>query len=533
MTTAISTTSTGVHAGFLRSVERFPDRPALWVEGATLTYAELYDRAAAIAATLQRHDAQQAPLTAVFGYRSATAFAGVLGALLSGTGYVPLKRTFPAARNAQILGRSGARAVIVDEESLLQLDEVLAGAAGPVVVLAPDVDAAQLAGRWPGHVVLGREDVLGADALEPSAPSPDEVAYVLFTSGSTGTPKGVTVSHANAQAFVEAASERYGLTEHDRLSQMFDMTFDLSVFDMFVGWSAGASLHCAPPRALLKPDAYIREQELTVFFCVPSTGAIMRKLGLLKPGAFPDVRYTLFCGEPLPQQVATAFRAAFPNAILENVYGPTEVTVVCAAYRWDDERSPGECLHGVVPIGDFFGTTSGYLADDQLRPVAPGADGELLLAGPQVSLGYWRDPERTAPVFVVPPGESATHYRTGDLVRPGGPGEPMRFISRIDNQVKIQGNRVELGEIEEVLRRETGVDAVVVLGWPRTDSGFGGVEAFVGSESVDADAARAALAGQLPGYMVPRRIHRLASLPLNDNGKYDRRALRERLEAGL
>jgi acyl-CoA synthetase (AMP-forming)/AMP-acid ligase II len=166
------------------------------------------------------------------------------------------------------------------------------------------------------------------------------------------------------------------------------------------------------------------------------------------------------------------------------------------------------------------------VVDSELREVPPGETGELLMAGPQVTLGYWRDPERTAESFVVPPGRSERHYRTGDLVRRPRTGEdPITYLGRIDNQIKIRGVRVELGEIEAALRAVTGVDAAVAVGWPRTTSGANGIVAFVGDEEVDAEAAIAALEERLASQMVPRRIVAMAEIPVNANGKFDRSAL--------
>jgi acyl-coenzyme A synthetase/AMP-(fatty) acid ligase len=164
--------------------------------------------------------------------------------------------------------------------------------------------------------------------------------------------------------------------------------------------------------------------------------------------------------------------------------------------------------------------------------VRPGEQGELLVSGPQVTLGYWRDAEKTAAAFVVPPGHEAVHYRTGDVVRrPRRADGPIAFIGRRDQQVKIRGVRIELGEIESALRDASGVDAVAALGWPTTLVGADAVEAFVGSDDIDVVAIRAALAKRLPVHMVPRRVRALAQLPLNANGKIDRVALVKLLES--
>jgi len=520
--------------GFLRSANAHPERPALVVGGEFLTYEELRRRASVLASVLlERTPGEDPPWTAVFAHRSLTAFAGVLAALLRGHGYVPLNRTFPVGRTRTMLERSGCRALVVDAQSADQLPELLAEAREELLVVAPDLpDASELAGRLPGHTVLGARD-LPEDAEVPQLvpPSEDAVAYLLFTSGSTGQPKGVLVAHRNVTPFVRTMADRYGIGPDDRCSQTFDLTFDLSVFDMFVTWERGASLHCLPDKTLLKPGGFIRDNELTVWFSVPSVAMFLRRLGMLKAASYPSLRWSLFCGEALPVEIAEAWALAAPNSIVENLYGPTEATIACTAYRWDGARSREESRLGLVPIGRPTPGMAAAVVGPDLAEVGAEEEGELLVAGPQVTLGYLDDPVRTDAAFVRPPGNAALHYRTGDRVVRSRSGD-LHYVGRVDNQIKVHGHRVELGEVEAVLRDVLGVDEVVALGWPVTESGAGGVVAFVvGNGSTDVSATRAAVAARLPEYMVPRTVHTLAELPLNANGKFDRAALRALLEA--
>ena len=513
-------------SGFVLSADRFADRPALQAGGETLSYGELHARAAAIAAGLQRElGADPQPLVGVLAHRTVPQFSGVLGTHMAGRAYVPLNTTFPAERTRLMLDRSQARAVVADATGAEQLPEVLEGAAPGLLVLAPDhPDMADLAARLPGHRVLGAADLPDPDAWSAPDVAPGDLAYVMFTSGSTGTPKGVMISHAGARHYIGRMVERYGLTERDRCSQMFEPTFDVSVFDMFVAWQVGACVCCPDRRTLLKPGAWIRDAGLTLWFSAPSLGVIMRRLGQLKPGSFPSLRWSLFAGEALPVELAQAWQDAAPRSVVENLYGPTEATVVCVLHRFDPGCDEGE--QGTVPIGRPVPGMSALVADEQLREVAPGDTGELLIAGPQVALGYWRDPERTAEAFVTPPGRDATHYRTGDRVRrPLTDDGPIPYLGRADQQVKIHGVRIELGEVEAAIRRESGSQSVACIGWPKTATGYDGIEAFVGGDGVDSDRLRARLRESLPRHMVPRRVHVLSELPLNSNGKVDRRAL--------
>ena len=367
---------------------------------------------------------------------------------------------------------------------------------------------------------------------EPSV-NPEAIAYLLFTSGSTGIPKGVMVTHRNVAAFLEYMVDRYHVTQTDRLSQMFDMTFDLSVFDMFVAWEAGACVCCPSQKTLIKPAAFVGEMGLTIWFSVPSTAVFMKRLGILKPGRFPSLRWSLFCGEPLPVSLVAAWLGAAPNTALENLYGPTELTIACALYRWDPQRSPAESERGIVPIGYPYPGMEVLVVDQALREREPGQEGELLMNGPQMSLGYWKDPDKTGSAFVTPPGRSEIFYRTGDLVRRPVGNAPLTHLGRIDSQVKILGHRVELGEIEAVVRDASGLDGVVAIGWPVTSSGYGGVEVFVEGTTRDAAVLRKSVASRLPDCMVPRRFHFFDRLPRNVNGKFDRKAIQGLLKEGL
>jgi amino acid adenylation domain-containing protein len=521
----------GLGAGFLRSVVRFPERPALEVDGEVLTYRNLFDRAAALAATFQRSPSEEGPaLTAVFAHRSVWAYTGVLAALLQGHGYVPLNPTFPTNRSRTMLELSTCRSLIVDRDGEAQLDQLLEGVEQSLVVLVPGrKDVSDLAAKWPAHTFAGSDDLAPSVEWVPPPVDEDALAYLLFTSGSTGMPKGVMVAHRNATAYISAMIERYDVSEHDRFSQLFEMTFDVSVFDMFVAWECGACLCCASKQQKLLPTAYIQEARLTVWFSVPSTGLLLKNLRLLAPRSYPNLRISLFAGEALPADFTSVWAKAAPNSIVENLYGPTELTVACTHYRWDEHSSPTHCELGVVPIGDPVRDMKFLVVDESLREVPPGETGELLMTGPQLSVGYWNEPVKTAQVFIVPPGVDEVYYRTGDRVRRPANGNPMTYLGRLDNQIKIRGHRVELGEIEAALREEAAVEAAVALGWPITDRGAEGIVAFLCTGDADVKRILDRLRERLPGYMVPKTIHLLRQFPLNSNGKIDRRRLTEML----
>lgn len=509
-------------SGFLASAERFPDRPAVEEAGASVSYEVLRQRASAIASALAAHAPAEPRLTAVFAARGATAYAAFLGALLRGHGYVPLNPRYPVERNRAILERSGCEAVVVDAESAEAALAVLAGLERPVHVLLPDgTRSAAERRRFAPHeaLVLGDPDRTGDP--EVASVGPDDPAYLLFTSGSTGRPKGVLVRQSNVRAFVDAVGARYEIDERDRLSQMFDLTFDLAAFDLFAAWERGACVCVPRPGEELKPSDFIRSAGLTVWFSVPSVAMLLQRFRLLRPGAFPGLRLSLFCGEALPAALAGAWAAAAPASAVENLYGPTEATIACTAHRFD-----GAEVGGLVPIGRPLGETRVLVVDESLEEVRSGEPGELVLAGPQVVDGYLDDEAATAQAFVTH-HDLGPAYRTGDRVV-AEPDGTLAFLGRLDSQIKVLGHRVELEEVEATIREEAAADAIAV-GWPRTETGAAGIVALVAGE-FDPAALRRRLAARLPDYMVPREIRVVSELPLNANGKRDRRAAAELVE---
>ncbi len=521
-------------SGFLHSCEKFPDRPALFAEKKYHSFRQLKEKASSIAQTLLQNPIEGAPpLTAVFAVRSAEAYPAILAALMQGNGYVPLNRTFPTDRTHSMLKRSECRHMIVDQQSVPQLNEILTGIETPLVIVIPEqANVSELAARWPLHRFFGANDLADGSQWSPRDVDPNGIAYLLFTSGSTGVPKGVMVSHGNVKAFLESMLARYSdITEEDCFTQNSDVTFDLSVFDIFTAWHRGACVCYMTEREGLMPQKFFADHHITVSLMTPSSSVFMKKLGAMKPGLYPWMKYVLFCGEPLTMDIATEWAAAAPNAKVENLYGPTELTVACTLYRFDPEKTPKESRLGQVPIGEPYPGMKVLVADEELKEVAEGGEGELLMTGPQISLGYYKDPERTAKAFVIPPGQTEVFYRTGDRVRRPVAGEPLMFIGRLDHQVKVFGYRVELGEIESVLRKEAGVDVAVALGWPPLPTGVGGIAAFLPASVGDIDSLKSRVEEKLPKYMAPREYRMLQEFPLNSNGKVDRKALMKILES--
>lgn len=527
--------TTGLLTRFLQSVEQHAERPALDVEGRLLNYRGLFAAGASAACALESLLPTETPArVGVLAQRSLAMYRGILGTLLAGHTLVPMNPGFPTERSLAMAQQADLAAVFVDAAAVERLEELLQVFPYRLAVLLPDAERLEaLRARWPGHRFVAVDAAEPPLDWTPTAVDPNHLACLFFTSGSTGTPKGVGVLHRNAARFIEMSLERYqafGISETDRFSQFYDITFDSSMFDLYVSWAFGACLCCPSAKEWFNPNRYIADKALTVIDITPSAGHGMNRRNGWAPGRFPALRLCRFGGEALSAELAEAMARTAPNAIVDNAYGPTECTVDACFYRWDPERSPAECEHGMVPIG-YPGNQVGLrVADETLQEVPVGAEGELLISGPQVTPGYWKDPERTAKAFVHLE-DDRVHYRTGDLVRRPAPGEPIIFLGRLDHQIKIGGVRIELGEVEAALREAAGTDQAVAVGWPRTESGASGIVAFVVVEEADEAALRDRLRQQLPAVMVPRTIHALESLPLNANGKVDRKALVARLEA--
>ncbi|MFE9097440.1 amino acid adenylation domain-containing protein [Streptomyces sp. NPDC007264] len=501
------------YAWFARSADAYgDDAVALEVGDDRLGYAALRDLAERLAARLVAAAGGSPPRrVGLLANRSVTAYAGYLAVLRAGAAVVPLNPEHPQPRTAGIVKTAEVEVVLADASG--------AGAdlGVPVLTVGPEELAA-----------LAEEP-----APDPSwgEAGPDDIAYIIFTSGSTGLPKGVPILHRNLCAYLGQVAGRYGIAPGSRLSQSFELTFDGSVHDLFVTWAGGGTLVVPRRSQLMSPVKTVNTLRLTHWFSVPSLISFASRLGTLRPGSMPTLRWSVFGGEPLTLDAAREWRAAAPGSRVEVLYGPTELTISCTAYRFpDDPDEWPDTPNGTAPIGAGYPVLDLLMLDEDGRPAD---SGELCVRGPMRFPGYL-DPANDAGRFRAPDGgpggdEPPTDlhwYRTGDRValRDG----LLVHLGRTDHQVKIRGHRIELGEIEALLRQQPGVRDAIVLAVPAAD-GEPELQAAVGGAGCTSDALYAALGDRLPPYMLPRRIAVLDHLPLNTNGKIDRRALLDEL----
>ena len=523
--------------GFQRSVEKFPGRPALDVNNELYTYEELCRMAGCLSRRIKDIEQEMDQLIALFAYRSPVAYAGVLGILGVGCGYVPLHPELPTERNFKVLDLAKTNLMIVSRECRQSFDELLTLINRKMIFILVNIDETdKYAKDYSIHrfIIVNnllKEDVEKQD-IEPV--KKDDIAYLLFTSGSTGEPKGVPVSHNNARSYIEFVSNRYEVNEFDRVSQMHDMTFDNSIHDIFLAWEIGACLCVVKKEDKFFPVSFIQKKEISLWFSVPSVAGMIDKYGRLEPEAFPSLRYSFFAGEALYMSIAEKWQAAARNSKLVNTYGPTETTITISYYDWDSKKSPSDCENGIVPLGKIFEGQQGRVIREDRSESGIGEAGELCLSGSQVTKGYWNNPEKTAAQYITFPDTGDTlWYRSGDFVRMDENG-CLHYLGRIDNQIKIQGNRVELGAIDKILREASDVNLAVAVPLLVSAGNASAVVAFISSvkelnEKVVLEYCRK----KLPKYMSPTKVYFIDDMPLNVNGKIDRLKLQKLLEMEL
>ena len=481
------------------------ESPALFVNGTLHTYDDLLAAANGIQQSLLAPDFSKEKLVGIITADDFHTYASLLAIMSAGMAYVPINRMNPPARSRAVVEQARLNLVL---SSVATLQSETATALADSVQIMNTCDIAPVTG--PLHV---------ADI------SADQTAYLLFTSGSTGVPKGVPIKHCHLNSFMQSVTFEcgYNFSESDRFLQMFELTFDLSVMSTFVPWIVGACCYVVPERGIsyLNIIDLLDKHRITVALMVPSALAYMQRF--FDEISFPDMRISLFCGEALDHDLVAAWSKTIPNARIENVYGPTEATVFCTRYPWIEGESREQSVNGIVPIGVAMPNLRTYVVDNSDNLCDSGEKGELCLAGDQVMDRYWRDQEKTKDAFVPDATDSVPEraYRTGDIVFINQYGNII-YSGRLDSQVKIDGHRIELAEIEHFARkfiRHSMVAAIV----SNDETGRPVIDLYIQNGDYAIEDLKAFLASELPTYMQPRNICLLDKMPLNLNGKIDRK----------
>jgi len=492
-----------VYHEFLRCAAAVPRRSALRDGRWRCRYARLAAWSQTLGAELQRQGAATDRPVAVWCDGPRSAIPGILGAMAAGAAYLPLDPGLPAQRLARIVADAGCTHVLVS---------------------AASADRAAAAGLTP--VLIDQKSARRGRKRAGSGPTPTDLAYVLYTSGSTGEPKGVEVTHANLSYSNSARIQYYGPAR--RFLLLSPLWFDSSVAGLFWTLASGGTLVLTAgerPSGWADLPGLIARERISNLLCIPAVwNSVLEQwqgVRYAEPWALHQV---IVAGETCPEQLVAKHFRQLPDVRLFNEYGPTEATVWCTVH----ECSPGE--RGPVPIGQPLAGARAHLLDESGKTVQGPGQGELCIAGPGVARGYRNSPELTAERFVAEPDSAGSAmYRTGDLVRRRDDGL-LEYVGRVDHQVKVNGRRIELGDIEAALLSHASVSDVAVVYVP-SNGAPGRLAAWVAPRTgVDLDLGelRQYLADRLPAYMAPGEWQLCAELPRNANGKVDRRALLER-----
>ncbi|WP_431768107.1 amino acid adenylation domain-containing protein [Pseudomonas fluorescens] len=489
-----------VHRLFEQQVQKLGQSTALIFADERLTYAELNSRANQLAHHLIDLGVQPEAKVGIAVERSLDMVIGLLGILKAGGAYVPLDPELPAERLAYMVRDSGIKLLLTQSTVSGRLSSTTS-----LQVLALDA------------VDLRAESVKNPNVAVHN----ENLGYVIYTSGSTGNPKGAEIRHRALSSCMTWMQETYGLTQVDAVLHKTAFSFDVSAWEIFLPLTAGARLVMANPGDQRDPERIaqlIRQHQVTIVSFVPSM--LQAFLAHIGNNAHLPLRYVMWGGEAVSASMQGEALRQLTGVSLQNMYGPTETTIHVT--RWtcsDDGRSP-------VPIGHPISETQAYVLDASLGTVPQGVAGELYIGGELLARGYLGRAGLSAERFVASPFAKAGErlYRTGDLVRWNHEGQ-LEYLGRIDHQVKIRGFRIELGEVEAQLLAQPEVTAAVVV----AKEGPSGARlvGYVVAQAIDSPTLRERLSQTLPDYMVPGVVVILESLPLNANGKVDRKALPE------
>ncbi len=501
-----------LHQSVDAAAQRDPAAEAFRFGGEALTYGELAEASARLAAVLRDGGVERGDRVGIYMTKSLRLPVAVYGVLEAGAAYVPIDPAAPPSRIETMLGDCGVRHLVTD-----------ASRSGRAGELEERVALDQLVGAPEAERGVPWDEVDGAATAPATDVGEDDLAYVMYTSGSTGVPKGLMHTHGSGLAYARLSTREYGVLPSDRLGNHSPLHFDMSTFELLSGPFVGATTVLIPEEATLFPRRLaqiVEEERLTFWYSVPLALIQLLDRGALEDRDCSSLRWVIFGGEPFPPKHLARLAALWPQARFSNSYGPAEVNQ-CTAFHLSaadvDADRP-------VPLGDLWAGAEGLLIGDDGNEVGDGQPGELWVAAPTQMKGYWGRPDLDAEAFVARGGRR--FYRTGDLVRRGEDGL-LEFHGRLDRQVKVRGYRVELDGVEALLCQQDGVAEAAAVA-VRAQAGEGEIFAAVLAEdgaALDGAALRRILTTVLPPYAVPRRVDVRSSLPRTGSQKIDRPAL--------
>lgn len=507
---------------------RRPDATALVMRDQSISYAELEKCTNQLAHLLQAAGCQPGDRVCFAIPKSPAAIIAILGILKADCLHVPLDTASPATRVARILRSSEPRCILAVGSAVKLLEQLFTDQSFRDSIAVGWMESSSPAASNFNPIFLLND--LQSQSTESLAyrNSERDAAHILFTSGSTGDPKGVVITHSNVIHFIEWGTRYFGINSSDRISCHPPLHFDLAYFDIFGALATGAELHLVPQELSVLPNKladFIRSSELTQWFSVPSVLKYMAKFDILGYKDFPTLKRVVWCGEVFPTPALIYWMQRLPSVTFTNLYGPTETTIASSYHTVRVCPVDGQAP---VPIGTACDDEELLVLNEKLQPAPTGEVGDLYIGGVGLSPGYWRDPEKTASAFVLSTTGDRI-YKTGDLAYMGEDGL-LYFVGRGDSQIKSRGYRIELGEIEAALSTidELKECAVVAI---QSDSFEENVIccAYVsrnGDRNLNT-VLQSKLSKLVPSYMLPARWLPLDQLPMNANGKIDRRKLGE------